>query len=137
MLKIFCTMLKIFCTKLKGYRRMSYLVLSQMESITAKTFKLFIRSRKEKKKEKCLKKKMIWAPRRLAVKHGPLRTAHRCQYRPLNHIIHHPVGCFKFKKFHFFPTFGFFLEVRMIFGHLEFPPSIEFSQLVNSLQSLS
>ena len=43
-------MLKIFCTKLKGYRRMSYLVLSQMESITAKTFKLFIRSRKGKKK---------------------------------------------------------------------------------------
>ena len=32
---------------LKGYRRMSYLVLSQMESITAKRFKLLIRTERK------------------------------------------------------------------------------------------
>ena len=76
-LKFFCTMLKysvlfycpikdilchvkFFSTLLKGYRRMSYLVLSQMESITAERFKLLIRTEAKgrvcKKYEKYLKR---------------------------------------------------------------------------------
>ena len=113
---------------LKGYRRMSYLVLSQMESITAKRFKLLIRTErkwracKKEKYEKYIfvwdiKKVFVWniksicmrwagSPRRLAVKHGPLRTAHRCQDRPLNNIIHHWAP----------PTASNILDFRLILG---------------------
>ena len=62
----YCTIKDILChvrffsTLLKGYRRMSYLVLSQMESITAERFKLLIRTEAKgrvcKKYEKYLKR---------------------------------------------------------------------------------
>ena len=59
-------LIKIFCIMVKGYRRMSYLVLSQMESITAKRFKLLIRAErkgsisKKSMKSICMKMRKVF-----------------------------------------------------------------------------
>ena len=58
-----------------------------------KRFKLFIRPNRARTKNLKIKKicvsMKIGSPWRLAVKHGPLGTAHSCQHRSLNQTIDH------------------------------------------------